>query len=228
MSSEREVSAQELLGPLNEIEQKYAPARLFISGLIPLPLPKPRLAIVGTREPTDSAVEVAIELARFVSRESGIVVSGLARGIDAAAHKSAIRSGGRTIAVIGTSLDQTYPRENAELQREIAERHLLVSQFPRGHPTTRANFVQRNRTMALIADASVIVQSGDTGGSLHQGWEALRLGRSLFIWHELFHDASLKWPHLMAQYGAVELRQVEDLIEILPSSSVGQSIDAII
>lgn len=224
----REVAPGELLGPLNEVEQKYAPARLFISGSIPLPLPRPRLAVVGTRQPSRSSVDVAREIARFVVHEGGIVVSGLALGIDTAAHKSAIEAGGRTIAVLGTPLDRTYPRENQDLQAEIAERHLVVSQFPPGYPTRPASFIQRNRTMALIADASVIVQSGDTGGSLHQGWEALRLGRPLYIWHEIFRDSSLKWPALMVEYGAVELKQLEDLVEALPSSSVGQSIDAVI
>ena len=72
--------------------------------------------------------------------------------------------------------------------------------------------------MALISDASVIIEAGETSGSLHQGWEALRLGRQLFIWKDIFRNESLKWPAMMFQYGAVELRDFEQVLEMLPTS----------
>src|SRR5207249_3924513 len=113
------------------------------------------------------------------------------------AHKAAIDANGVTIAVLGTSLHQTYPLENVALQSAIMRSHLAVSQFDDRHPTSPRNFVLRNRTMALIADASVIVESGEGGGSLHQGWEALRLGRPLFIHTHEFANRGLhgrgKW-----------------------------------
>src|SRR2546428_4400526 len=98
--------------------------------------------------------------------------------------------------------------------------HLAVSQFAVGYPIQRQNFVMRNRTMALLCDASIIVEAGETSGSLHQGWEALRLGRPLFIWGSLMKDSALSWPKKMAQYGAVELDDPEQVLDVLPSSEM--------
>ena len=97
------------------------------------------------------------------------------------AHTAALDEGGHTIAVLGTPLDQVYPKVNAGLQRRIAERDLLVSQFPSGMKVTPKNFPIRSRTMALLSDATVIVEAGERSGTLHQGWEALRLGRLPFL-----------------------------------------------
>ena len=88
------------------------------------------------------------------------IVSGLAAGIDAISHRTAIKMKGQTIAVIGTPLNKRYPQSNTGLQNEIAAKHLVVSQFPIGHPITKGNFVRRNKTMALISDATVIVEAG--------------------------------------------------------------------
>ena len=101
-----------------------------------------------------------------------IVVSGLACGIDTAAHTAAIESGGKTIAVLGTPLDDTYPQENQALQSLIMAQHLAVSQFAPGAGTQPKNFPVRNRTMALLTDATVIVEAGEKSGTVHQGWEA--------------------------------------------------------
>ncbi len=211
------VSAEELLGPLSEIERKFAPHKLFVAGKIGLPLPHPRVAIIGTRTPSDEGRMMAAKLSRALAQRRVIIVSGLARGIDTAAHTAAVEGGGRTIAVLGTPLSQTYPRENAELQSLIMRDHLAVSQFEEGRPVLRTNFVVRNRTMALIADASVIVESGDHGGSLHQGWEALRLGRPLFIHTDEFAKSGLEWPHKMAEYGAVRFKESRDIMDFVPS-----------
>jgi DNA processing protein len=125
-----------------------------------------------------------------------------AAGIDRAAHVSAIESGGRTIAVLGTPLDRCYPAENAQLQELTIEQRLAVSQFPVGTRTQPRHFPQRNRTMALLTDATVIVEAGEKSGSLHQGWEALRLGRTLFLMDSVARDPSLSWPGEMIHYGA--------------------------
>ncbi len=95
--------------------------------------------------------------------------------------------------------------------------HLAISQFKIGHPTTPRNFVLRNKTMALISDATVIVEARDTSGSLYQGWEAIRLGRPLFIWKSVLKNTQLKWPEKMLQHGAMELLDPDDLFEFLPS-----------
>ena len=211
-------SPQELLGrPLNEIEQKFAPSKLFLSGKS-IPLPGPRVAIVGSRKASSQGIVLAKEISSYLARKSVVVVSGLAEGIDTAAHEAAIRQGGSTVAVLGTPLDKFYPARNGGLQKIIMRDHWAVSQFPVGYPTEPKNFVIRNRTMALISDASIIIEAGETSGSLHQGWEALRLGRPLFISKVITDNASLKWPKKMMEYGADELTDYEEVIEVLPSS----------
>ena len=208
-----------LLGrPLNDVEARNAPSRLYTAGPMQIPIPRPRVAIVGSREATPRGIEDADLITRILVDKDVTIVSGLAKGIDAAAHQAAIRMGGKTIAVLGTPLDKSYPAQNAELQAEIIKHHLAVSQFRIASPVYKSNFVIRNRTMALIADASVVVQAGDTSGSLSQAWEALRLGRPLFIWKPIF-ETSLKWPKEMVRYGAIKLSDPKDVLQSLPSSA---------
>lgn len=220
------VTSEELLGALSEIEKKYAPERLFVAGKIERPLPHPRVAIIGTRTPSPEGVRIASTVSTVLAQRGVIIVSGLARGIDTAAHTAAIEAGGRTIAVLGTPLSQTYPRENAELQSLIMSSHLAVSQFGDGSTVRQTNFLVRNRTMALIADASVIVESGEGGGSLHQGWEALRLGRPLFIHTREFAKRGLDWPRKMAEYGAVQFKDSSDILDFLPSPRLDLAVAA--
>jgi hypothetical protein len=129
-----------------------------------------------------------------------VVVSGLAEGVDTAAHTAAIEAGGHTIAVLGTPLDQFYPKENRDLQERLMREQLVVSQFAQGSAVTPKNFPIRNRTMALLTDATVIVEAGAKSGTLHQGWEALRLGRLLFLTEDVVNDAALSWPKEIARF----------------------------
>jgi len=222
----RWVPPEELLGPLNELELKFAPRKLFVSREVTFPLSHPRVAIVGTREPSNEGRRAASEIAGFLARNGVTVVSGLARGIDTIAHRAAIEAGGFTVAVLGTPLSRSYPRENAQLQSTIMRRYLAISQFAEGHPVSPSNFILRNRTMALVADASVIVESGEGGGSLHQGWEALRLGRPLFIHGREFAKSGLAWPKKMANYGAVEFSDPSAILEAIPSASLDLAVAA--
>ena len=213
----RSVTPQELLGPLTKLEQKYAPSKLHIAGRYRLPLLHPRVAIVGTREPSDQGRKAASSLATALAESGVSIVSGLARGVDTAVHTAAIEADGYTIAVLGTPLSRVNPPSNAELQHQIMLHHLAVSQFSDHDAILPVNFVIRNRTMALIADASIIVESGDTGGSLSQGWETLRLGRPLFIHEREFAKPSLSWPQKMARYGAIRFREPSDILDFLPT-----------
>lgn len=211
------VTPRNLLGPLTKLEERYAPSTLYIAGKYRLPLLHPRVAIVGTREPTKQGLEAASTLSRSLAQSGVTIVSGLARGIDTAAHRAAIEASGYTIAVLGTPLSLVNPPSNSELQRYIMLNNLVVSQFSDQAVVVPANFVVRNRTMALIADASIIVESGDSGGSLSQGWETLRLGRPLFIHDREFGKRSLTWPGKMARYGAIRFRDPSDILDSLPS-----------
>lgn len=208
----------ELLGPLNEVEKKYAPKTLFVSGKLSIPLPGPRAAIIGSRKASVKGLEAARCIAKTLVKENVVIVSGLAEGIDTSAHETAIEEGGNTIAVLGTPLNKFYPQKNASLQELIMNNHLAISQFPIDSPIQRKNFVLRNRLMALISDASIIVEAGNSSGSLHQGWEALRLGRPLFIWHSILENSSITWPSKMLQYGAMVLKDPEEVMEVLPTS----------
>lgn len=126
----RSVSVEDLLGRrLNDIEEKYAPDTLHIGGPMAAPLPIPRVSVIGTRAPSTRGLFDARSIAGFLAENRTVVVSGLARGIDTAAHREAIDRGGRTIAVLGTPLDRTYLAANAGLQQEIMRGHLAVSQY---------------------------------------------------------------------------------------------------
>lgn len=211
------ISPEEALGPLNSNERLNAPTQLFLAGDRSLLRRHPRVSIVGSRNATPDGLRRAARLARILAENGVVVVSGLAKGVDTAAHRAAIDAGGSTIAVIGTPLDKVYPRENRELQREIAEKHLVVSQFAAGTRTFPSSFPMRNRTMALIVDASVIVEAGDTSGSLSQGWEALRLARALFFMKSIVEERpELEWPREMMEYGAQVLEEPEELLDALP------------
>lgn len=213
------IQLKELLGrPLNDIESKYEPSVIYYEGAIDIPLPCPRVSIIGSRGASEKGLAEAREITKILVENEVIIVSGLAKGIDTVGHKTAIEYGGKTIAVIGTPLNRVYPKENFELQEELKKNHLVISQYPVGHPTTPKDFVLRNRTMALISDATVIVEAGDSSGSLHQGWETLRIGRPLFICKAVVENEQLEWPKKMIQYGAMELGNPIDILENLPSN----------
>lgn len=213
------IQLKDLLGrPLNDIESKYAPKEIFYEGIMDIPLPCPRVSIIGSRGASEQGLSEAKEITKILIENEVVIVSGLAKGIDTVGHKTAIENGGKSIAVIGTPLNKVYPKENLELQNELKKNHLVISQYPVGHPTTPKDFVLRNRTMALISDATVIVEAGDSSGSLHQGWETLRIGRPLFICKAVIENKQLEWPKKMMEYGAMKLESSTDILENLPSN----------
>lgn len=220
------VKPADLLGGLTDVEAKYAPAQLFAAGNLELLRRGPRVSIVGSRQASEEGVARAQMLARSLARRDIIVVSGLAKGIDRAAHEGAMNAGGATVAVLGTPLDEVYPKEHAALQARIAREHLVVSQFASGSRVYRTNFPARNRTMALLTDATIIVEAGETSGTLHQGWEALRLGRLLFLMESVAKDGRLTWPAKMIHHGAQVLSRsnLGAVIENMPTFTSSASI----
>ncbi|EKF54561.1 short-chain dehydrogenase/reductase SDR [Galbibacter marinus] len=141
-----------------------------------------------------------------------------AEGVDTIAHHTAIING-RTIAVLGTSLDVVYPKSNKDLFKIIKANHLAISQFETNHPILKSNFPQRNRTMALISEATFIIEATEISGTRYQGWEALRLGRALYILENVVRNT--KWAREKIQYGAVVLtnKMLERAIEDMPYST---------
>ena len=154
---------------------------------------------------------------RELVKDGFVIVSGLAKGIDTAAHTAAIALGAPTIAVIGTPLSQTYPKENAELQRTIAENHLLISQVPfvrYSRQTYRGNrlfFPERNVTMSALTEATIIVEAGETSGTLTQARAALAQRRKVFILDSCFRNPALTWPARFQQQGAVRVAEYNDI-----------------
>ncbi|MBI4613297.1 MAG: DNA-protecting protein DprA [Planctomycetes bacterium] len=214
----REIAPEEILGPLNEVEAKNSPKRLYVSGDLAFFDLGPRVSVVGSRQASEDGLKRARSLARSLVEHGIVVVSGMAEGIDTAAHQSSIDSGGRTIAVLGNGLDRFFPASNRRLQEELLRSHLVVSQFPAGTSARRGNFPMRNRTMALLTDATVIVEAGESSGTLHQGWEALRLGRLLFLMESLTLREDLTWPKEMIRFGAQVLARenLEDVLQAMP------------
>lgn len=222
----QEYTPDELLGSLNEVERKNAPRKLYAVGEIQLLQHGPRISIVGSRKASEEGVRRTRLLTKALVKRQAVIVSGLAEGIDTVAHETAIASGGKTVAVLGTPLDKAFPARNRALLDRIMEEHLAVSQFPLGYPSGRRSFPMRNRTMALLSDATVIVEAGEKSGTLHQGWEALRLGRLLFLMESVATNRELSWPAKMIGYGAQVLARdnLQDVLYYLPELSVGEEV----
>ena len=176
------------------------------------------IAVVGTRKPTREGVMRTRKLVRSLLQDDFVIVSGLATGIDTAAHTTAIEFGGGTIAILGTPLSRAYPAENAKLQKEIAEHHLLISQVPVKRYSNQKNptsnnffFPERNITMSALTSATIIVEAGETSGTLIQARHALKQGRKVFILENNFLNSELKWPHTFEERGAIRVTDYDDI-----------------
>jgi len=183
----------------NKFELKYAPANLYVEGDTSLLTEGRRICVVGSRKVSPIGVKRAELISNYLISQGITVVSGLAEGVDTVAHKTAIDGGGRTLAVLGTPLDKCYPKDNKGLLDEIKKKHLAISQFEVGAKVFNSNFPTRNRTMALISDATIIIEASESSGTQHQGWEALRIGRRLFIMENVLE---VSWAKEMLKYGA--------------------------
>jgi DNA processing protein len=156
-----------------------APALLLLRGRREL-LAEAQMAVVGSRHPTAAGRRIAFELAGHLASAGLIITSGLARGIDTAAHEGALAAGMGTIAVCGTGLDICYPPENQALRDRIAHEGLLVSEFPRGTPPNRHHFPRRNRIISGLARGTLVVEAAAGSGSLITARKALDQGREVF------------------------------------------------
>ena len=185
----------------------------------------PSVAVVGTRKPSKEGLVRTRRLVKELVADDYTVVSGLATGVDTMAHRTAIDEGGRTIAVIGTPLSHSYPRENADLQRCIAENFLLVSQVPlkryeeRDYRYNRSFFPERNVTMSALTEATIIVEASETSGTPFQARAAIRQGRKLFILDSCFQNPQLTWPARFEARGAIRVRGYDDIRGNLSATS---------
>jgi len=204
----------------------YPPPLLFVHG-DPNCLRTPQLAIVGTRNPTPLGRETAHRFAQHLAEVGMLVASGLALGIDTAAHQGALASStGRTIAVMGTSLDRVYPAKNRDLAHAIAERGALVSELPTGTPAVAGNFPQRNRLISGLALGVLVVEAAARSGSLITARLALEQGREVFAIPGSIHNPLAKGCHTLIREGAKLVETAADILEELGSLAAAGAIES--
>lgn len=195
----------------------YPPPLLFVHGE-PDCLRTPQLAIVGTRNPTPPGRETAHRFAAHLAEGGLTITSGLALGIDAAAHQGALAGGGRTIAVMGTSLDRVYPAKHRDLAHAIAERGALVSELPIGTSAMAENFPRRNRLISGLALGVLVVEAATQSGSLITARQALDQGREVFAIPGSIHNPLAKGCHALIRQGMAKLVETAaDILEELGS-----------
>ena len=186
---------------------------IYSSGDLSL-LEKKIVAIVGSRSASDEGRRRAGRLARELAANGIVVSSGLAKGIDTAALTTATNSNGKVIAVIGTPINKAYPAENKRLQERIYSDHLLLTPFMVGQRVYPSNFPQRNRVMALLSDATVIIEASDTSGTLHQAAECVRQNRLLYIAKSVIENRNLSWPEKFLEEPNVRiLEKISDITD---------------
>ena len=179
-------------------------------------LTRPALAIVGSRRATPYGINAATQLAGQIASTGIVIVSGLALGIDAAAHASALETGGKTIAVLGTGIDVVYPRSNLRLLQRIAGEGLIVSEFPPGTPPKPEHFPIRNRVISGLSHVTVIVEATRRSGSLITARMAAEQGRTVCAVPGSIFSNSSEGTHRLIQYGAKLVHEVNDVLEELP------------
>ena len=187
------------------------PALLYAIGQAAL-LRSPALAVVGSRNATAQGERNAESFARALSDAGLTIVSGLAMGIDAAAHRGGLAGAGSTIAVLGTGIDTVYPRRNTELAAQIAARGLLLSEFPLGTPPAAHNFPRRNRLISGLSQGCLVIEAALASGSLITARSAADQGREVFALPGSIHSPLSKGCHALIKAGAKLVESAEDVL----------------
>ncbi|PKO03125.1 MAG: DNA-protecting protein DprA [Chloroflexi bacterium HGW-Chloroflexi-5] len=197
---------------LKEINQ--APPVLFINGSINVE-DDWAVAVVGTRRVTPYGRQVTAEISRFLAQNGVTVVSGLARGVDAIAHQTAIQAGGRTIAVLGNGVDVVYPPEHRKLASDIALQGALVSDYPLGTPPDGVNFPPRNRIISGLSLATVVVEAGEKSGALITAEFAVEQGRDVFAVPGSILTPQSEGTNRLIEQGARPLLKMAEILDAL-------------
>ena len=193
------------------------PLALFYRGDLSL-LQKPLVAVVGSRRASPYGMNAAEHLSQQLVSAGVTVVSGLARGIDAAAHTAALSAAGTTVAILGTGIDIIYPRSHRRLTRTIEQRGAVLTEFPPGTPPLAPNFPIRNRVISGISLGTVIVEATGRSGSLITARTAAEQGREVFAVPGSIFSAGSEGTHRLIQYGAKLVHDVNDILEELPGN----------
>jgi DNA processing protein len=203
--------------PLRLKEIPFPPPVLFAKGDIK-PEDSLALAIVGTRGASYYGAKTCRGLARELARRGVTVVSGLARGIDTAAHQGALEGGGRTLAVLGCGLDVVYPPENREMYGRIQENGALISEYPLGTPPEAHNFPPRNRLISGLVLGVLVVEAGAKSGAHITAQCALEQGREVLAVPGPISSPTSLGPHRLIQQGAKLVQDVDDILAELPDA----------
>jgi DNA processing protein len=194
------------------------PVVLFVIGNLEV-LNDPQLAVVGTRNPTPQGRETAREFSEYLAGRGLAVTSGLAEGIDSAAHRGALAAQGITVAVLGSGVDVIYPRSNAPLAEEILQQGALISAFPLGTPPRRENFPQRNQIIAGLSLGTLVIEAARRSGSLITARWAAELGRELFAVPGSIHNPLSRGCHELIREGAKLTETAHDILSELDFSA---------
>lgn len=198
-------------------ELSSAPLALWVEGSDRSLLAAPQLAMVGSRNPTRAARRTAESMARFLSERGLTVTSGLAAGIDSASHRGALAGTGSTVAVLGTGPDRVYPAAHRPLAREIADRGLLVSEYPPGAGAKPHHFPCRNRIIAGLSVGTLVVEASIRSGSLITARHATEYGREVFAMPGSIHNPLARGCHRLIREGAKLVEDAADvLVELAP------------
>ena len=205
---------------LKEINQP--PPVLFIQGGINVE-DDWAVAVVGTRRVTPYGRQVASEIARYLAQNGVTVVSGLARGVDAIAHQTAIQAGGRTIAVLGNGVDVIYPPEHARLAHEIMAQGALVSDYSIGTPPDGVNFPPRNRIISGLSLATVVVEAGEISGALITAEFAVEQGRDVFAVPGSILAPQSEGTNKLIEQGARPLLKMSEILDVLKLEQIPEN-----
>ncbi|HEX3396320.1 MAG TPA: DNA-processing protein DprA [Steroidobacteraceae bacterium] len=194
------------------------PLALYVAGNAD-PLNDPQLSIVGSRNPTPAGRDTAFEFAESLAACGLAITSGLAEGIDSAAHRGALAAQGITLAVLGSGLDSIYPRGNRALSEEIRVQGALISEFPLGTPPRRENFPQRNRIIAALSLGTLVIEAARRSGSLITARLAADVNRELFAVPGSIHNPLSRGCHELIRQGAKLTETVADILSELNFSA---------
>ena len=192
------------------------PIALYVRGDLQKAMERPALAVVGSRRCSTYGVNVAESLSRELATHGLTIVSGLARGIDAGAHRGALEAGGQTIAVVGTGLETTYPKEHKKLEEQIIANGAVVSEFPLGTPPLPQNFPYRNRILSGLCFGVLIVEASEHSGSLITARLAYEQGREVFAVPGNITSQTSFGPNFLIKDGAKLVQIWRDVIDELP------------
>lgn len=191
------------------------PKQIYLRGALPAP-ETPVIAIVGTRKATQAGIGIAEEIAAGLARAGMVVVSGLAMGIDAAAHRGALQARGRTMAVLGNGINEIYPAQNERLAEEILETGgAIISEYPPDEPSFRGNFIARNRIVSGLSVAVVVVEAPLRSGALATAGFAAEQGRNAFVVPGPVTHPNYAGSHELIRDGAILATKTEDILEDL-------------